>query len=64
MPVESNDAETVVFVVSGAVVSISGDEFELGTTDAVVVDPNESYGFANRGDAVARLVVIHPFLNG
>jgi quercetin dioxygenase-like cupin family protein len=63
MPVESNGAETVVFVVSGPVVSMSGDEFELGSADAVVVDPKESYGFANRGDAVARLVVIHPFIN-
>ena len=63
MPVESNDAETVVFVVSGSVVSIYGDEFELGTTDAAVVDPNESYGFANSGSDVARLVVVHPFLN-
>lgn len=63
MPVESNGAETVVFVVSGPVFSVSGDEFELASADAVVVDPKESYGFANRGDAVARLVVIHPFIN-
>jgi len=63
MPVESFDAETAVFVVSGAVVSIAGEDAELGTDDGAVVPPNEQYGFANRGDVVARLCVVHPFLN-
>ena len=63
-PVDSNGSETVVFVVSGSVVGASSEELELGTSDAVVVEPNESYGFANKGDTAARLIVVHPFLNG
>jgi quercetin dioxygenase-like cupin family protein len=62
-PVESFDAETCVFVVSGSVVSSVGDKFELATTDGAVISPNEQYGFANEGDGVARLCVVHPFLN-
>jgi glyoxylate utilization-related uncharacterized protein len=64
MPVESFDAETAVFVVSGSVVSLVGDGEELGTNDGAVVPPGESYGFANRGGSSARLCVVHPFLNG
>jgi len=62
-PVESFDAETAIFVVSGAVVSIAGEDAELATDDGAVVPAGESYGFANRGDDVARLCVVHPFLN-
>jgi len=61
-PVESFDAETAIFVVSGSVVSVVGEEFELATNDAAVVGPGESYVFTNRGDGVARLCVVHPFL--
>jgi len=63
MPVETFDAETAIFVVSGPVVSIVGDSVELATDDGVVVEPGESYGFANNGSDVARLCVVHPFLN-
>ncbi|NQW19115.1 MAG: cupin domain-containing protein [Chloroflexi bacterium] len=63
MPVETFEAETAIFVVTGSVFSIVGDEFELNTDDGAVVAPNESYGFANRGSEVARLCVVHPFLN-
>ena len=64
MPVETFDAETAIFVVSGPVVSIVGGEEVLATDDGAVVEPGESYGFANRGSGVARLCVVHPFLNG
>ncbi len=64
MPVESNGSETAIFVVSGPVVSIAGDETELATDDGAVVTPNEPYGFANNGNQVARLLLVHPFLNG
>ena len=64
MPVETFDAETVIFVVSGPVVSTVGDSVELATDDGAVVEPGESYGFANKGSEVARLCVVHPFLNG
>ena len=63
MPVETFNAETAIFVVSGPVVSIAGEDAELDTDDGAVVPPNEQYGFANKGDAVARLCVVHPFLN-
>jgi quercetin dioxygenase-like cupin family protein len=61
-PVETFDAETAIFVVSGSVVSVVGDEVELAADDASVVESGESYGFTNRGDGVARLCVVHPFL--
>ena len=61
-PVETFDAETAIFVVSGSVISDVGDEFELASDDAAVVEPGESYGFTNRGDGVTRLCVVHPFL--
>lgn len=64
MPVESFDAETAIFVVSGSVRSIAGEEATLATNDGAVVPPNEQYGFTNNGDVVARLCVVHPFLNG
>ena len=63
MPLETFDAETAIFVVSGSVVSAVGDAFELATDDAAVVDAGESYGFTNRDVVVARLCVVHPFLN-
>jgi hypothetical protein len=67
-PVESFDAETAIFVVSGSVISVVGDGFELATNDGGVMGVGESYGFANRGagvgGGVARLCVVHPFLNG
>ena len=61
-PVETFDAETAIFVVSRSVVSVVGDEVELAADDASVVESGESYGFTNRGDGVARLCVVHPFL--
>ena len=61
-PVETFDAETAIFVVSGSVVSDVGNEFELASDDAAVVEPGELYGFTNRGPGVARLCVVHPFL--
>jgi len=36
----------------------------LATDDGAVVEPGESYGFANKGSEVATLCVVHPFLNG
>jgi glyoxylate utilization-related uncharacterized protein len=63
MPVESFDAETAIFVVSGSVASIAGETVELAAEDGVVVSPNEQYGFANNGYVAARLCVVHPFLN-
>ena len=63
MPVESFDAETAIFVVSGPVVSLVGEGEELDTDDGAVVPAGESYGFANNGIVVARLCVVHPFLN-
>jgi len=62
-PVETFDAETAIFVVSGSVVSAVGDEVELATDDALVVEGGKSYGFVNRGIGLARLCVVHPFLN-
>ncbi len=64
MPVESFDAETAIFVVSGSVRSIIGERELLSTDDGAVVLPGEKYGFANEGDVAARLCVVHPFLNG
>jgi quercetin dioxygenase-like cupin family protein len=63
MSAESNGSETAIFVVAGPVVSVVDDGLVLGTDDGAVVSPGDEYGFANEGGQVARLIVVHPFIN-
>ncbi|HIF71666.1 MAG TPA: cupin domain-containing protein [Dehalococcoidia bacterium] len=63
MPVETQDAETALFVVSSSVVSVAENKYSLATDDGAGIPAGEAYGFANQGDEVARLCVVHPFLN-
>jgi quercetin dioxygenase-like cupin family protein len=63
MPVETSGSDTAIFVVAGPVISVASDKYELGTDDAAAVSAGDEYGYANEGTEVARLIVVHPFLN-
>jgi quercetin dioxygenase-like cupin family protein len=63
MPPETQDAETAIFVVTGSVISVAEENYSLAADDGAVIPAGEAYGFANEGDEVARLCVVHPFLN-
>jgi quercetin dioxygenase-like cupin family protein len=63
MPIETSRADTAIFVVAGPVNSIAKDKYQLAADDAAAIPAGDEYGFSNEGSEVARLVVIHPFLN-
>jgi quercetin dioxygenase-like cupin family protein len=63
MPVETSGSDAAIFVVSGPVISVASHKHELATDDAAAITAGDEYGYANEGSEVARLVVVHPFLN-
>ena len=62
MPVEANGSETAVWVFAGEAVSVASHKYTLATDDGAVIPAGDEYGYANEGDGVARLVVVHPFV--
>jgi quercetin dioxygenase-like cupin family protein len=63
MPVEANGSETAVWVFAGEAVSVASHKYTLATDDGAVIPAGDEYGYANEGDGMARLVVVHPFVN-
>lgn len=63
LPIESYDHEVGLFVVSGKLVGVAGEDVTFDTNDCAVVGPGQQFGFANQEEETARLLVIHPKLN-
>ncbi len=65
MPVHFHDHEVAIFIVNGPVVGVLGSAggIVFETNDTAVAGPNERHGFANEGEAVARVIGIHHVIN-